>query len=193
MVTLRAFSNPAEAALAKSLLDDHNILCSLADENSYLYGGAPLAMPVRLMVAEDQAEEANRILENPDRDCADFTLTPDDRSEAIAGDGLPGQGQRPQATTDNPWELLVIAALLFLPGLVLLMQKHELIMVAPDRRISRSSITIFSPTAAHVSGIFVSAIALSLMLLFFYLRRAIRREHAAAALLSDESVDSIRS
>ena len=62
MVTLRAFNTPAEAALAKSLLDDHGIVCSLADENSWLYGGAPMAMPVRLLVAEDQAEEAARIL-----------------------------------------------------------------------------------------------------------------------------------
>lgn len=63
MVTLRTYSNPAEAAMAKSLLDDHKILCSLADENVNLYGGGPLAMPIRLMVAEDQAEEAARILE----------------------------------------------------------------------------------------------------------------------------------
>ena len=63
MVTLRTYSNPAEAAMAKSLLDDHKIFCSLADENMNLYGGGPLAMPIRLMVDEDQAEEAARILE----------------------------------------------------------------------------------------------------------------------------------
>lgn len=62
MVTLRTYSNPAEAATAKSLLDDHKIFCSLADENVNLYGGGPLAMPIRLLVAEDQAEEAARIL-----------------------------------------------------------------------------------------------------------------------------------
>jgi tetratricopeptide (TPR) repeat protein len=63
MITLRTYANPAEAALAKSLLDDHKILCSLADENVNLYGGGPLAMPIRLLVAEEQAEEAARILE----------------------------------------------------------------------------------------------------------------------------------
>jgi tetratricopeptide (TPR) repeat protein len=62
MVTLRTYSNPAEAAIAKSVLDDHKIFCSLADENVNLYGGGPLAMPIRLLVAEGQAEEAVRIL-----------------------------------------------------------------------------------------------------------------------------------
>jgi tetratricopeptide (TPR) repeat protein len=63
MVTLRTYSNPVEAAIAKSRLDDHKILCALADENVNLYGGGPMAMPIRLLVAEDQAEEAARILE----------------------------------------------------------------------------------------------------------------------------------
>jgi len=63
MVTIRAYSNSAEAAMAKSLLDSHDIFCRLADENVNLYGGGPLAMPIRLLVAEDQAEQAARILE----------------------------------------------------------------------------------------------------------------------------------
>jgi tetratricopeptide (TPR) repeat protein len=63
MVTIRAYSNPAEAAMAKSLLDSHDIFCRLADENVNLYGGGPLAMPIRLLVAEDQAEEAARVLD----------------------------------------------------------------------------------------------------------------------------------
>jgi tetratricopeptide (TPR) repeat protein len=62
MVTLRTYSNAAEAAMAKSLLDNHDIFCRLADENVNLYGGGPLAMPIRLLVAEDQAGEAERIL-----------------------------------------------------------------------------------------------------------------------------------
>jgi hypothetical protein len=65
MITLRAFGDAAEAAIAKSVLDDHGISCSLADEDSHLYGGAPQAMPVRLLVREDQAEEALRILDAP--------------------------------------------------------------------------------------------------------------------------------
>jgi tetratricopeptide (TPR) repeat protein len=71
MVMVRTYSNPVEAAMAKSLLDGHKILCSLADENVNLYGGGPLAMPIRLMVAEDQAEEAARILETKGPELAD--------------------------------------------------------------------------------------------------------------------------
>ena len=50
--------------MAKSLLDDHKIVCSLADENSNLYGGGPLAMPIRLLVAEEQVEQARHILDD---------------------------------------------------------------------------------------------------------------------------------
>ena len=46
--------------MAKSLLDSHDIFCRLADENVNLYGGGPLAMPIRLLVAEDEVQEAAR-------------------------------------------------------------------------------------------------------------------------------------
>jgi tetratricopeptide (TPR) repeat protein len=65
MVTIRTYANPAEAALAKSLLDSHSILCRLEDEDMNRYGGAPLAIPIRLMVEEDHAIEAIRVLETP--------------------------------------------------------------------------------------------------------------------------------
>ena len=64
MVTLRTYLSPVEAAMAKSLLDDQKITCSLADENSNLYGGGPMAMPIRLLVAEEQVEQAGHILDD---------------------------------------------------------------------------------------------------------------------------------
>src|SRR5882762_6524223 len=64
MVTLRTYSNAAAAAMAKSLLDDQQIVCSLADENANLYGGGPLAMPIRLLVADEQVEQAGHILDD---------------------------------------------------------------------------------------------------------------------------------
>ena len=64
MITLRTYTNAAEAAMAKSLLDDRQIDCRLADENVNLYGGGPLTMPIRLLVAEGQAEEARHVLDD---------------------------------------------------------------------------------------------------------------------------------
>jgi Putative prokaryotic signal transducing protein len=196
MVTLRAYSNPAEAALAKSLLDDHNILCSLADENAQLYGGAPFAMPVRIVVADEQAEEADHVLKNADGHFVDFDPAPDsgvqETIETLSQERLPGREQQlsqQSPAENNPWEILAIASLLLLPGLGLLLRKHELILVAwGGRRISRTSLTVFSPATAHVFGALVIAVALLLTILFFYTRRAIMREQTAAALLRDQKM-----
>ena len=77
MLTLRTFSSPVEAALAKSRLDDAKIFCSLADENVNRLGGAPFAMPIRLLVAEDQFDEAERILaQSPHPISDDLTSDP---------------------------------------------------------------------------------------------------------------------
>ena len=65
MVTLRVFDSPAAAGLAKSLLNDRGIECELADEASHDLSGAAVAVPIRLLVRDDQAEEALRILKNP--------------------------------------------------------------------------------------------------------------------------------
>jgi tetratricopeptide (TPR) repeat protein len=65
MITLRVFDSAAEAAIAKSVLEDRGISCDLADEATHLYAGAGGAVPVRLLVREDQAEEALRILNMP--------------------------------------------------------------------------------------------------------------------------------
>jgi len=51
MVAVRAFWSPAQAALAKSLLDNHEIPCALLDENSRVYSrGGQFAVPIRLAV-----------------------------------------------------------------------------------------------------------------------------------------------
>ena len=170
MVTLRAFSTAAEAALAKSLLDDHGIVSSLADENSYLYGGAPLAMPVRLLVAEEQLEEAARILTDPPDG---LNVEPAVEKEiAQATSRLRHEEER---SANNPWQLLAFAGLLAIPGVMLLVQQYNLVLIAYHRP-SRRGITVITPTDAHILGLLVIALSCFLLFLYFYVRRDIARE-----------------
>ncbi|HZE58210.1 MAG TPA: DUF2007 domain-containing protein [Chthoniobacterales bacterium] len=172
MVTLRAFSTPAEAALAKSLLDDHGIISSLADENSYLYGGAQLAMPVRLVVAEEQLEEAARILKAPPDG---LNVEPAVQKEiAQAASRL---RHKHEQSAGNPWQLLALAALLAIPGVMLLAQRYNLLLVAYNRPTRRGT-TIITPTDAHILGLLIIAISCFLVFLYFHVRRDIALERA---------------
>lgn len=110
MVTLRTYLNPTQALLDKTLLDSNEIFCALADQNANLYGGGPFAMPVRLLVAEEQAEEADRILKNSDR------LWPEEQAATFPAE--PAREEKPEGGADNnPWEILAIASLFFFPGM----------------------------------------------------------------------------
>jgi tetratricopeptide (TPR) repeat protein len=84
MVTLRTYPNSLEAGLAKSLLESRNIVCSLADEGANAWGGAPTAMPIRLLVADDQVDQARQVLNEAGPNLPDdFEPTADSNS---AGD-----------------------------------------------------------------------------------------------------------
>jgi hypothetical protein len=110
MVTLRTYWSGVEAALAKSLLDDHKIFCSLADENANLYGGGPFAMAIRLLVNEDQAELALRIL---DRDLGAVGDIDAAGSAGVTPAEIAASGEM---LDDNPWELLAVAFCFVIPG-----------------------------------------------------------------------------
>src|SRR5438445_9488705 len=63
MVTVRTYWSPAEAGLAKSVLDNYEIPCVLFDENAnFSARGAQFAVPVRLVVDEAYAARAIHIL-----------------------------------------------------------------------------------------------------------------------------------
>jgi hypothetical protein len=174
MVTLRAFTTPAQAALAKSLLDDHGIVSSLADENSYLYGGAYLAMPVRLLVAEEQLEEAARILSDPPDG---LNLEPAVENEIAQAASRVRHEE--DESDNNPWQLLALAFLIAIPGVMLLAQKYDLLLVA-YQRARRGGITVISPADAHILGLVVIAVSCLLVFLYFYVRRDIARERETA-------------
>jgi putative signal transducing protein len=159
MVTLGTYRNLMDASLAKLLLDDHGIFCRLFDENTFLWGGAPFAMPVRLVVSDAQFEKAARIL------AGEAVPETEDRQE----------GLEESVGSNNPWEILAIAYLFLVPGFGFLLESRRLILV-----VSRRKITItLSPLELHIIGGALIVVALSLVLLYFRARREIRRDAQA--------------
>jgi len=162
MVTVRTYWNGGEAAIAKSLLDDHEIFCSLADENMNLYGGAPSAMPIRVLVDEDQAELARQIL--------DGDLEAATEIETIATTvSSPMEGETPvEVAKNNPWELLTIAMLFLLPAVCVLTIKYPAIVASGPR--ARGAIAAVS--VLHFLGWLAVVFAVSLVVAYIYLRRS---------------------
>jgi hypothetical protein len=65
-------------------------------------------MPVRLLVAEEQAEEADRILKNSDQ------LSPEEQGSTFPLEPAREERQEERGNK-NPWEILAIASLFFFP------------------------------------------------------------------------------
>jgi hypothetical protein len=162
VVAVRTFLNQAEAALEKSRLDDYGILCELAHENAHLYGGGPFAMPIQLLVDEDQAEEALRVLDGDVETAADIGTTP------RATDWPSATETRPEVVKNNPWELLAIAALFLLPALCVLRVKYP--AVIPSGR--RASGAIAAVAIIHFFGWLAIGFAAFLIALFFRVSRS---------------------
>ena len=78
------------------------------------------------------------------------------------------------ARRDNPWELLAIALLFFIPGVGMLLHKEEFLLPSFGSRVAK--ITSWSPTELHVFGWFAVSVTLVLTVLYFYARRAIVRD-----------------
>jgi Putative prokaryotic signal transducing protein len=60
VITLRKFDSSGPAEVARAVLEANGIFCRLLDENAHLYLIG--AVPIRLVVSEDHAAEAERIL-----------------------------------------------------------------------------------------------------------------------------------
>jgi Putative prokaryotic signal transducing protein len=159
VVTLRAYLNPTHALLDKALLDSNEIFCAIADQNANLYGGGPFAMPVRLMVAEEQAEEADRILKNSDQ-----LLSAEEPSCFSSLENV----RRQEPTNNNPWEILAIASLFFFPAICLVLQTHPVWL--------RRGNTMLPVSVLHGAGWLAIAVGLSFMALYFYTRRSLVRD-----------------
>ncbi len=63
MVVAAEFTNARDAAIAAGMLENHDIECHVMDDAmSTLYGAGATWAPVRLYVAEDDAERAAALL-----------------------------------------------------------------------------------------------------------------------------------
>jgi ABC-type multidrug transport system permease subunit len=75
---------------------------------------------------------------------------------------------------NNPWEILVIAALFFFPGVFMLVQRGPLIAVQQTFNwVLPSSVTAISEHGAHIFGGLAVGVGLVFLWFYFYLCRAI--------------------
>ncbi len=181
MLMLRTYLNLIEAGLAKAFLDDHNIFCGVFDQGAHLYGGAPFAMPVRLVVGDAQFEEAARLLaavrdfisEGGDVLAAPQYLEALDQLEPETV--LQEAGDKEPEESNNPWEILAIAYLFLVPGLGLLLEKRSLLLLVGRTRRLRPSFLVYSPLELHLTGAFLVAAASLITFFYFYVDRAVRQ------------------
>jgi hypothetical protein len=159
---VRTYLNGAQASLEKSVLDDYGIVCALIHENAHLWSRSQWAVPIRLVVRDDQAEQAARILNGDSEAAAQIeesletaTVSPDEQepSELYSG---------------NPWELLAIAALFLFPGLCVLQIKYPTVIPST----AWGSWVVARLWSMHFFGWLAVAFAASLIGAYFYLRRS---------------------
>jgi hypothetical protein len=171
VVVVRTFSNQAAAALDKSRLDDYGVFCALVHENAHLYGGAPLAMPIRLVVDDDEAEWAVAVLGGD----LESAVRIEDRMDSAVGDddtsSVPGFGG------NNPWELLVVGFYLLLPGLTVLQTTYPDIPLT-DQRASRA---IAAVALMHLFGWLGISAAVALAITYACVERSLFARHKHAS------------
>ena len=170
MIAIRAYWGQAEAALAKSVLDNYESPCALLHENANLYGRAPIAMPVRLVALEDRAEWAAYVLSG------DFEAAA--KIEEIAAEMTPSpvEGALPGLVKDSPWELLMIAFYFFLPGICFLHTEYP-VKLSYNRAVRAE---IAAVTIAHFLGWIAIAFAILLVALFWYALRSLAGTQTSA-------------
>ena len=154
MIAIRVYWNPAEAALEKSVLDNYEVACALFHENANLYGRAPMAMPIRLIVRDDQADWALCILNSNFEAATALEQIP----EEMPPDG--GESSFSGLRGGKPWELLIIAFYFFLPGICFLQTHYP----AKLSRAVRGEIA--AVTVSHFLGWIAITFALLLLALF---------------------------
>ena len=78
------------------------------------------------------------------------------------------------AKRDNPWELLLLAFVMFVPGVLLLLETHDVLLFSQGRALT--SHALLSPFAAHVFGAAAVGFSVFLVVLYFCVLRSIARD-----------------
>jgi hypothetical protein len=76
---------------------------------------------------------------------------------------------------NNPWEVLVVAALFFIPGAFMLFHRGPMVTFQQSFRYMPSGAMAVSEHGAYIFGLLAICVSVSLILFYFYLRRAIER------------------
>lgn len=164
MVTVRTFWSPAQAALAKSLLDNYEIPCALLDENSSVYSrGGQFAVPIRLAVDESEVDRAICLLNGE----FEKAIEPDfggTVNEISIEDSV-----EDEKANRNPWELLVIAFYLSVPAICLILTKFPVDVAGRWGRyyVARATITQFLSWLGF-------GLALFLAVIYFVIRGSVK-------------------
>jgi hypothetical protein len=86
------------------------------------------------------------------------------------------------ARRNNPWELLIIAAMVFVPGVVMVSQRQPMVAFPQAYRgvglhgSGTYAIEIISPHVAHIFGVLAIAFSALIVVLYFWARQAIARD-----------------
>lgn len=79
-------------------------------------------------------------------------------------------------TTNNPWEILVVAFVFLLPGIALLLRQQPTALFQPVRGRGHMMTLVQSTTEMHVIGLVATGAGVSFVILYFYTRLSMARE-----------------
>jgi len=169
MVTVRTYWSLAEAALAKTFLDNYEIPCALLDENAGNYiTGQPFAVPIRLIVDENEVDRAICLLNNDFEKAAEIESA--EEGEVV---------ERPlylETVNRNPWELLMLAFYLLVPAIFILGIRYPDIVPTG----SRSRYTVAAVSVTHFLSWLAILVAVGLVLAYFQVRRSSRESQTGS-------------
>jgi hypothetical protein len=163
VVTVRTYLNHVQAVLAKSVLDDYEIPSALIHENAHIWSRAPFSVPIRLVVDEDWAELAGKIL---DGDLEGVAAIQEWETSRVSTEEIP-----PGSSSNNPWELLAIAFAFLAPACCALQIKYPDVPRTLGVRRQFAAVDVM-----HFFGWMGVIAAAIFVALYFYARREVRRE-----------------